>query len=119
MNTDKILSDCKNLAYLYLIALVLFKLLFINESISNTALAVSAFFWLFVLPGFFMADVFGINEFFERLIIGILLGGALVGISAYYLGIIGFHVRYSAIILPPVFIAVSIWLSYSKPTVNT
>ncbi len=111
MNNKEMLSDCKNLAYLYLAALVLFKILFIKESIANTFLAVSAFFWLFILPGFFMTRAFGIEDFLERLLIGILLGAALVGISAYYLGIFGFHVKYSAVVLPPVFIAASIILA--------
>jgi len=107
------IKDCKNLLYVYLAALASVKLLFMNEIISNIFLAVSVFFWLFVLPGFFMARVFGLNDFIERLVIGILLSGALVGISAYYLSILGIHVKYSAIILPPIFMALSLWLSFS------
>lgn len=111
---EKILKDCKNLMYAYLTALTSVKILFINESILNTFLVVSVFFWLFVLPGFFMTQFFGISDFLEKFIIGVLLSGALVGISAYYLSILGIHVKYSAIILPPLFIAVSLLLIDSK-----
>ena len=114
MINEKISSDVKNLGYLYLAAIVVFKILFINETAQTTIIAVSALFWLFIIPGFFMTRVFGLNDFAERLVLGILLSGALVGISAYYLGIFGLHVKYSAIVLPPLFLALSIWLSFSR-----
>lgn len=114
MNMNDFLRDCKQLGYLFIAALVIFKILLISETFLNTLMAIAAFFWLFIIPGFFMAHVFGIEDFIERFIIGILLGAALVGISAYYLGIIGVHVKYSAIILPPIFAALSIWLENRK-----
>lgn len=116
MSFDKaiFITDCKNLSYIYLAALILAKILFMNEIVLNILLSISAIFWIFILPGFFMTRAFGIESFLERLVIGILLSAALVGISAYYLGIFGFHLKYSSAILPPLFFSLSLILTRMK-----
>ena len=60
-----------------------------------------AIFWLLVLPGFFIMFYWREEiKFYERFIIGIALSAGIVGISSYYLGLIGLNIKYHTVLLP-------------------
>jgi hypothetical protein len=44
----------------------------------------------------------------ERLIIGTATSTAIIGISSYYLGLIGLHVKYHGIIIPAALISIGV-----------
>lgn len=70
-------------------------------------------YWLFVIPGILICYViFDKLEFIERFAIGILLGGIITGIPAYYLGLIGIPIKNSIFILPFIYILIFLGLMF-------
>ena len=53
-------------------------------------------------------------SFTERLVIGVGVSAALIGISSYYLGITGLNIKYHTFILPTAFILIGIVISLRK-----
>ena len=112
---EKIKGEAIYLLLLLIISVIIFKIVFYKEEVVTILLLSVSLFWLFVLPGFLLLyyyyDKFG---FFERFVIGTVLGFAVVSISSYYLGIIGINVNIHQIILPIVFIIIAIILVVKK-----
>ena len=80
---------------------VIIKIAFYKEGISIVIRTAFGIFWLFILPG--VSILYYWHEkmaFIERLIIGIVLSSALIGISSYYLGLLGLHIKYHAVVIP-------------------
>lgn len=93
----------KELLYL-LIVLVIFtlamKIGFYREGFFSTIRISLGIFWIFVSGFFILYHWHEKLEFIERLLISIPLTLAIIGMSSYYLGIIGVHIKYHNIILP-------------------
>lgn len=105
---DKLKKEGISLIALFIISIILFKILYYNEKFIIILRIISSFFWIFILPGFCL--MYHWHErigFSERLIIGIALSAAIIGIVSYYLGLIGLHIKYHGIVLPIVIIIVS------------
>ena len=87
-----------------LIAMLL-KIIFYSESTITILKITAAFFWLFVLPGYFMTLIWRYeNNFFERIIISVPMSVAILGITSYYLGKAGVNLGLQSWILPPTII---------------
>jgi len=106
---DQIKKELKYIGILFLLALLIFKIAFFKEDLVALLRNVLSLFWLFALPGYFIMLYWKENlGFLERFIIGIAMSAAIIGISSYYLGLIGLNIKYHAIILPLVLIFIGI-----------
>ena len=102
---NPVLEELKNIGILFLIALVVFKAAFYNESILVVLRMVISLFWLFILPGYFATLYWHKKlDFTERIIAGTLLSAAMMGIFSYYLGLLGLNIKFHTILLPLVLI---------------
>ena len=89
------------LIFVLMAIVVIIKIAFYKEGISIVIRTAFGIFWLFILPG--VSILYYWHEkmaFIERLIIGIVLSSALIGISSYYLGLLGLHIKYHAVVIP-------------------
>jgi len=101
--------------FLFLIALVIFKIAFFNENLVVLLRNVLSLFWLFVIPGYFIMLYWQEKlDFIERFFAGIILSAAVIGISSYYFGLIGLNIKYHAVFMPLLMIAVGITLNLMK-----
>ncbi|MCK5022708.1 MAG: hypothetical protein KAS04_00910 [Candidatus Aenigmarchaeota archaeon] len=99
------LTDIHKLGITYAIGLVIFFIVFFKENPIITIITFSAMFWIFVMPGITITYLWKMN-FLERIAISIAISSAIMGISSYYLGLVGLHVGSSSIILPPLFMII-------------
>ena len=111
---DDLKKEVGYIGLLFLLALAIFKIAFFKESLIVLIRNVWSLFWLFVLPGYFMMFYWHAKiRLLERLIAGIFLSASIVGISSYYLGLIGFDIKYHAIILPTLLIIGAILINFN------
>ena len=105
---SKILQEIQNLALLYIIGVIMLKIVFYKEHILMVAKVVSSFFWMFIIPGFaFMYLWHSKVGFFERFVISVAVSAVLVGVTSYYLGLMGLHARYHPFIVPFLWLLIS------------
>ncbi|MBI2101441.1 hypothetical protein HYT53_02420 [Candidatus Woesearchaeota archaeon] len=108
-------KELAKLGILFLLFILIFKIIYFNESFFVVFRAVIAIFWMFALPGYFLMLYWHEKlEFLERLIAGIALSAAVIGISSYYAGLIGLNIKYHTIILPAVLIVLGIIINFRK-----
>ena len=89
------------IGFVLILALIAFKIAFYKENLIVLLRSVLALFWVFVLPGYFIMLYWSEKlEFIERLLIGIAVAAGLIGISSYYLGLLGLNIKYHTIVLP-------------------
>jgi len=114
----KIKKESFKLVILFVIILVAFKIVFYKENFLIVARTVASFFWLFVLPGFFLMYYWHEKiNFLERFMIGIAFSASIIGIASYNLGLLGLHTKYHGILLPFACLALAafiIWRKYVK-----
>lgn len=98
---DLIRREMTYFGLIFLLALIIFKIAFFKSDFVVLLRNVASLFWLFVLPGYFIMLYWKEKlDFMERFIIGIALSAGIIGISSYYLGLIGLNIRYHALLLP-------------------
>ncbi len=89
--------------------LLVFKIVFYNESLLVVGRTVLGFFWLFVLPGYVLMLFWREKlDFLERLVLGTTAAVALISLASYYLtlaGLMGIHGQW--VFLPMVIEAVT------------
>jgi|TARA_B100001971_G_C18265562_1_gene591865 uncharacterized membrane protein len=104
---EQVKEELKYIGILFLLVLIIFKIAFFKEEIIVLLRNVLSLFWLFALPGYsimlYWKEKLG---FLERFVIGIVLSAAIIGISSYYLGLIGLNIKYHTIVLPLVLILI-------------
>ena len=106
-------KELQYIGILFLVALVMFKIVFFKENIIVLFRMVLSLFWLFVLPGYFLMLYWREKlEFIERFIIGIALAAAIIGIFSYYLGLIGLNIKYHTIVLPLILILFGVIINF-------
>ncbi|MBI2142485.1 hypothetical protein HYU15_03290, partial [Candidatus Woesearchaeota archaeon] len=89
IDRESIKKEALYLLLAFAIITAIFQLIFIKESIITAGRTVAAFFWLFILPGFaLMYHWHDKLDFLERLIIGTVLGLAVVGVVGYNLSLL-------------------------------
>lgn len=94
-------DESKYMGLLFLLALIIFKIIYFKESLIVLLRYVISLFWLFAAPGYFIMLYWRESlDFAERIIIGIALSAAIIGISSYYIGLMGLNIKYHAILLP-------------------
>lgn len=103
---DLLKKDGIYIFYLFLLTLLVFKVAFYSDSIIVLIRSVSSIFWIFVVPGYF-AMLFWHEKlnFVQRIVIGIAIAAGFIGTASYYLGLAGFNIKYHALVLPLLMIA--------------
>ena len=104
---EQVKKELKYIGILFLLVLIIFKIAFFKEGIIVLLRNVLSLFWLFALPGYFIMLYWKEKlAFTERFVIGIALSASIIGISSYYLGLIGLNIKYHTIALPLVLILI-------------
>ena len=82
--------------------LIVFKIVFYNESLLVVGRTVLGFFWLFILPGYTLMLFWRERlDFLERLVLGTAVAVALISLTSYYLTLGGLiNVHWQWIVLP-------------------
>ena len=112
---NKLKKEMSIIGILLISFILIFKIVFFKENLMVIFRIIISIFWMFALPGY--AIMFYWNNklgFTERLIIGIALSAAIMGIFSYYLGIIGLNIKYHSIILPLIMILTGIFVNIKE-----
>lgn len=114
---DKIKAELIYISIIALASIIIFKIVFYNESMANVLKIILSLLWLFAIPGYFLMLYWQDKlEFKERFIVGIAFAAAIVGISSYYLGLAGINIKYHGFILPMIIVAIGLCVSTMKKT---
>ena len=112
---ETIKKELQYMGMLFLLALAIFKIAFFKEDLIVLLRSVLSIFWLFALPGYFILLYWREKlGFFERLIIGIAVSAGTIGISSYYIGLIGLNIKYHLFLLPLALIFIGIAVNSRK-----
>ena len=106
---EKLKKESLHLCILFAALIVIFKIIYYNESLLSILRVVFTIFYMFILPGFLIMYHWDF-DFLKRLFLGIALSAASVGILSYYIGIIGFRHHW---IVPLLIILFSVIFNYS------
>ncbi len=103
----------EELQWVALAAALIFALMqvaFYKGSILENLRSALSLLWLFVLPGYAITLRWKEHiSLFERLAAGSLLAAGMMGIASYYSGLMGLHVQFHAMVLPPMIMIAGIW----------
>ena len=117
---EKIKEEATYIGLLFITVLIILKIVFYKENMLILLRTTLALFWMFVLPGFcLMYYWYEKVRFLERFLIGSVLGGAIIGICSYYLGLLGLNIKYSGVILPIVMISIAAIILWKKKSLRT
>ena len=109
--------EIKIMAILFTLSAILLKIVFYNETVATIASTTAAFFWLFIIPGYFVTRIWKQDSTLtERFIISIPVSVAILGIVSYYLGLIGIPLSIQAWTLSPAIILISIFFTRNQRT---
>ena len=112
---DFIKKESVYLGILFLSFLAVFKMIYFKDDFIVLLRFVASIFWLFLLSSYFIMLYWREKlDFTERLVIGIALSAAVIGISSYYIGLMGLNIKYHGIILPSVLILTGIGINLRK-----
>jgi uncharacterized membrane protein len=112
---NKLKDEVKYLGILFLVSIAILKTIFYKESLLVILRLVTSFFWLLIIPGWIIMQNWGKKiNFTEKFILSIALGTAIVGISSYYLGLMGIHIKYQGILIPAAFIILESFILFNK-----
>ena len=112
---NKITKELKYLGILFILGIIIFKIAFYKESILQIVRTITSIFWLFILPGFGIMYYWHEKiEFPTRLILGIGLSAAVIGIASYYIGLFGLHIKYHTVLLPLVLLIIATYIIRKK-----
>ena len=112
---NKVKKELGYMGIIFILFILIFKIIFFKENLTVIFRTIISIFWMFVLPGYFI--LFYWNEklgFTERLIIGIALSAAIIGIFSYYLGLIGLNIKFHTIILPLILILIGVFINFRE-----
>ncbi|MDP3766160.1 MAG: hypothetical protein Q8R04_06625 [Nanoarchaeota archaeon] len=103
---NSIKDDLKWVGILFLLALIIFKIVYFKENLIVLLRYAISLFWLFVLPGYFIMLYWREKlDFTERIVVGTASSAAIIGILSYYIGLMGLNIKYHGILMPIVIIA--------------
>jgi hypothetical protein len=88
------LNDYIKMGIAYVLFVIITSLCFFKDGFHAFTTA-TALFYIFTLPGFVLLSR---KKFLERLILGTILGFAMIGIFSYYIGLLGLPIKYHLII---------------------
>ncbi len=108
-------KEFQYIGILFLLSLVIFKIAFFKENFIVLLRNVLSLFWLFVLPGYSIMLYWREKiNFLERIVVGIALSAATIGIFSYYIGLLGLNIKFHTVLLPLVLILVGLYLVLKK-----
>ena len=117
---NKIKEELVYSLILLVISIVAIKIMFFKENFAVVLRLVLSFFGIFIIPGlalmFYWEDKL---SFSERLVVGVGLSAAIIGISSYYLGLIGLNIKHHTYILPLLLILMGVFIVIKKKTKST
>ena len=108
-SSNSLKKELTNIILLLAGLCLIFQLVFNKGSLGTNITAAASVYWLFILPGF--AIMYWWQEsldFVERVIIGSVIGFAVIGVGGYYIGLLGIHTRFHSLILPPIMILIGL-----------
>ena len=106
-NIVEVKKESGLIGILFIVSLIMFKILFYQEEVATIIRVVASFFWLFVIPGFFVMSYWKEKiGFMERFIAGIIVSAAIIGVSSYYMALWGIHAIYHGWIIPALIIII-------------
>ena len=112
---DAVKKESVYILFLLVISLIIFKIAFYKENFIVLLRNVLSLFWLFVIPGYFIMLYWHQKiDFIERFFIGILLSAAVIGITSYYIALLGLNIKYHPVLIPLVMILSGIILNLIK-----
>ena len=110
---DKLRDELIYVLAIAAISIIALKIVFFKEAWIVTLRLVLSFVWVFILPGlsimFYWEDKL---RFTERLIIGVGISSAIIGIASYYIGLIGLNIKYHVILLPLLCLAAGAFIAF-------
>lgn len=108
-------KELVNVGVFFILALILFKIVFFKENLAVLFRFVLSLFWMFVLPGYFIMLYWKDKlDFIERLVIGVALSVAITGALSYYIGLMGMDIKYHFALIPPLSIIAGLYFSSRK-----
>ena len=100
---------------LFLVLLIIFKIVYFKEDLAIILRSVASLFWLFMIPGYSIMLYWREKlDFLERVIVGIGLSAAIIGIFSYYFGLIGLDIKYHGIFMPLMIIFIGTVINLRK-----
>ena len=119
MLRDDVVKELRSVGVYFVIVLMILQVIYFKSSIVTTLRVALSFFWLFVVPG--LCVLFYWRKqlvFVERALISIPIGVAILGVTSYFLGLGGLHVKYHGYLVPGVVVVVTVayygWFSGRK-----
>ncbi len=100
---------------IFILLLVMFKITFFRSDTMTLLRSAISIFWLFVIPGYFIMFYWKNLEFLERIIAGVMISAGVLGISSYYIGLMGLHIKYHLYIIPAIIIFLSVIMNIFLP----
>ena len=108
-------KELGHIGILFLIIFIIFKIIYFKDNFIVSLRFVASLFWIFVLPGYFIMLYWKEQiDFTERLIIVVALSAAVIGVSSYYIGLIGLSIKHHGILLPFALIIAGIMINLKK-----
>ena len=112
---DIIRKELLHALILFVVIAAMFQIIYYKENFVVTLRFVLSLFWIFIVPGYFAMLYWSEKlDFTERIVIGIALSAAVIGIFSYYIGLMGLNVKYHGYFLPIVIIVAGFLTSYYK-----
>ena len=108
-------KELMDVVIFFVLALILFKIVFFKEALVVLFKFVLSLFWMFVLPGYFIMLYWKDKiDFVERLIVGVALSAAVTGVLSYYIGLAGLNLKYHFVLIPSILILTGFLLNLRK-----
>lgn len=112
---NQIKRELSNLGILFIIVFIIFKIIYYKDSFLTSLRFVASLYWMFVLSSYFIMLYWKEKlDLMERMIIGIALSAAVIGISSYYVGLMGLNIKYHGILLPSIMILIGLIINLRK-----
>ena len=108
---DKIKKESKTIGILFIILIIVFKIVFYQESFWIISKLILSLFWAFVLPGFALMYYWHEKlEFLQRIIIGTVFGFSLISLTSYIALFFNLSLGYHAIAIPLLYLIISVFI---------
>ena len=104
-------KELKIIGILFIVLILLFKIIFYQESLWIIFKLIISLFWAFVLPGFALMYYWHKKlNFLQRIIIGTVFGFVLVSLTSYVALLFELSLKYQAIIIPLLYLIISVFI---------
>ena len=104
------LIELKRHGLLVVALFVMLKIVFWNEQLVIVAKLCLLTVWMLFIPGYLLFYNTKM-EYLEKIIAGSLVSAAIIGLSSYYVGLLGLHIDYHIFVLPALLILFGAWRS--------